>query len=118
MLFIDGDHSYEASRQNFELWSPFVVPHGMICLHDIPSWPGVTRFYQELMSSTIAYREVATVVSMKIIQKVPPLPAAAHHRQGLDLLTQGRFAEAETALHRPLFSNPRTLNFGTTWVPS
>jgi predicted O-methyltransferase YrrM len=44
LLFIDGDHGYEASRRDFELWSPFVTPHGLICLHDIPNWPGVTRF--------------------------------------------------------------------------
>ena len=70
LLFIDGDHSYEASRQDFELWSPFVIPHGMICFHDIPGWEGVTRFYRELMSGTNAYREVGTVLSMKIVQKV------------------------------------------------
>jgi hypothetical protein len=28
LLFIDGDHSYEAAKQDFDLWSPFVVPAG------------------------------------------------------------------------------------------
>jgi MMP 1-O-methyltransferase len=71
LLFIDGDHACEASRRDFELWSPFVTPHGMVCLHDIPGWPGVTRFYQELLAQPGGFREVATVVSMKVVQKLP-----------------------------------------------
>ena len=58
LLFVDGDHAYESARQDFVLWSPFVVPHGVICFHDIGNCPGVTQFYRELMSGTTAYREV------------------------------------------------------------
>jgi tetratricopeptide (TPR) repeat protein len=104
LLFIDDDHSYEESRQGFELWSPFVVPHGIICFHDVPGSPGVTRFYQELTSSTTAYREVATVLSMKIVQKVAAAPAAVseqgpspgicENNRGVQLLAQRRYAEA------------------------
>ena len=72
LLFIDGDHSYEAVRQDFVLWSPFVAAHGLICFHDVNSWPGVTRFYEELMRSTTAYREVGTVLSLKVIEKDGP----------------------------------------------
>jgi hypothetical protein len=69
LLFIDGEHSYEASRRDFELWSPFVVPGGMIGFHDIGSWPGVTRFYQELMQSTKQFKERLAVQSIRAIQR-------------------------------------------------
>ena len=69
LLFIDGEHSYEASSRDFELWSPFVVLGGMICFHDIGPWPGVTRFYQELMQSTKQFKEQLTVQSIRAIQR-------------------------------------------------
>ena len=34
-LFIDGDHSYEGVRRDFELYAPLVRPGGLIALHDI-----------------------------------------------------------------------------------
>jgi predicted O-methyltransferase YrrM len=40
-LFIDGDHSYEGVRRDFELYSPFVREGGFVAFHDIvPSGPG------------------------------------------------------------------------------
>jgi predicted O-methyltransferase YrrM len=72
LLFIDGDHSYEESRRDFELWSPFVVPHGVVCFHDIRNWPGVTRFYEELLRGTTAYREVVAVLTLRVIEKLRP----------------------------------------------
>lgn len=71
LLFIDADHSYAASRSDFELWSPFIVPGGVVCFHDVTVWPGVTQFYTELMKATTAYREVASVWSLKVIQRLP-----------------------------------------------
>jgi len=34
MLLIDADHSYAAVRTDFELWSPLVMPGGLIVFHD------------------------------------------------------------------------------------
>jgi predicted O-methyltransferase YrrM len=34
-LFIDGDHSYESVRADFEDYSPLVRPGGLIAFHDI-----------------------------------------------------------------------------------
>lgn len=34
-LFLDGDHSYEGIKQDWELYSPFVKKGGIIALHDI-----------------------------------------------------------------------------------
>ncbi|MGH9349333.1 MAG: class I SAM-dependent methyltransferase [Vicinamibacterales bacterium] len=35
LLFIDGDHTYEAVKADFELYSRFVSPSGAIAFHDI-----------------------------------------------------------------------------------
>lgn len=34
-LFIDGDHTYEGVKQDFETYSKLVDPHGLIAFHDI-----------------------------------------------------------------------------------
>jgi predicted O-methyltransferase YrrM len=69
LLFIDGDHSYEGAKQDFELWSPHVVPGGLIALHDIGHWEGVTRFYRELMSGTTHYEEVLELFGLVVLEK-------------------------------------------------
>lgn len=45
LLFIDGDHSYEAVRDDLANWTPFVGPGGIVALHDMwfPSITGVAR---------------------------------------------------------------------------
>jgi predicted O-methyltransferase YrrM len=35
VLFIDGDHSYEGVKRDWELYSPLVRPGGLIGLHDV-----------------------------------------------------------------------------------
>jgi predicted O-methyltransferase YrrM len=52
-LWIDGDHSYDGVRRDFELYAPLVRPGGVIALHDIlpdPALPGnqVGPFWEEL----------------------------------------------------------------------
>jgi len=34
LLFIDADHSYEACKQDFEMFYPFVIGNGIIVFHD------------------------------------------------------------------------------------
>ena len=36
-LFIDGDHSYEGVKSDFELYSKILAPNGIIMLHDTDS---------------------------------------------------------------------------------
>jgi len=35
LLFIDGDHTYDGVKRDFEMYSPFVRPGGIIAFHDI-----------------------------------------------------------------------------------
>jgi predicted O-methyltransferase YrrM len=52
-LFIDGDHTYEGVKNDFELYSSLVRPQGIIAFHDIvknnfDSSFGVHKFWQEI----------------------------------------------------------------------
>jgi cephalosporin hydroxylase len=52
-LFIDGDHTYDGVKRDFELYSPLVARGGMIGFHDIapvspPGDYGVRRLWEEL----------------------------------------------------------------------
>jgi predicted O-methyltransferase YrrM len=52
-LFIDGDHTYEGVKRDFEIYSPLVRKGGIVAFHDIvPGHPkhvgGVPRFWNEI----------------------------------------------------------------------
>lgn len=52
-LFIDGDHSYEGVKKDFELYVPLVKKNGIIALHDIvqglpENVGGVPKFWNQL----------------------------------------------------------------------
>ena len=56
LLFIDGDHSYNGVRRDYELYSPFVRVGGLIAFHDIVDGPQVSvgevpRFWREIAPS-------------------------------------------------------------------
>lgn len=53
LLFIDGDHSYEAVKQDFFNFLPFVNKSGVIILHDYTVQDGVTKFVDEGIESKL-----------------------------------------------------------------
>ena len=53
LLFIDGDHTYEGVRADFDLWSPHVRVNGLVAFHDTVAngtrdEPGVRQLVEEL----------------------------------------------------------------------
>jgi len=55
LLFVDGDHSYEGARADFERWQAFVRPDGHVLFHDAVDtggygnvYPGVARLVGEI----------------------------------------------------------------------
>lgn len=50
-FFIDGDHSYEGVKYDFETYSPFVNSPGIIGIHDIMRKDSVGKFWEEIKST-------------------------------------------------------------------
>jgi predicted O-methyltransferase YrrM len=55
LLFVDGDHSYEGAKADYERWSAFVAPGGHLLFHDAVDtggygnvYPGVARVVAEI----------------------------------------------------------------------
>ena len=58
LLHIDGLHTYEAVREDFEQWYPKVKPGGLIVMHDIYARLkdfGVWRFWEEIAPRFAAF---------------------------------------------------------------
>ncbi len=66
LLFIDGDHSYEGSKRDYEAWSPWLAPEGIAVFHDIGIFEGVTRFHEELTASGAAV-EIMAVGTLRAV---------------------------------------------------
>lgn len=47
-IHIDGDHSYEAAKHDFESTWPFLLPGGFAVLHDTMLWEGTIQLREEL----------------------------------------------------------------------
>ena len=47
-LFIDGDHSYEGAKQDYEMYMPLVKEGGLIGFHDAAIEPRVSRLLDEI----------------------------------------------------------------------
>jgi predicted O-methyltransferase YrrM len=71
ILFLDGDHSYEGVKTDFQFYSPLVRPGGLVIFHDIvPDYKarygiqtssdsgGVPRFWKETKASGAEVEEV------------------------------------------------------------
>ncbi|MEO8662678.1 MAG: class I SAM-dependent methyltransferase [Bryobacteraceae bacterium] len=62
LLFIDGDHSYEGVRKDFEMYAPLVRPEGLIAFHDIADstkFPDcVVKRYWDDIKSDYRHREI------------------------------------------------------------
>jgi len=54
VLFIDGSHEYEFVKSDFEKYSPFVKPGGLIYMHDVTHRRfGVRLFWEEIKNNKI-----------------------------------------------------------------
>lgn len=58
LLFIDGDHSAEGVRQDFDMYGPLVRAGGVIAFHDIQPHPttlGVRDFWRDLQGAKLEW---------------------------------------------------------------
>ena len=50
LLWIDGDHSYEGVRRDFDCWVPHLLPGGTIALDDTEAGGGPAQLVEELLA--------------------------------------------------------------------
>ena len=76
LLWIDGDHRYEAVRQDFELWSAFVSAGGRIAFDD-STVPGLGPYVLigEIISGG-AFRVLETVGKITVVARADRNPRA------------------------------------------
>jgi predicted O-methyltransferase YrrM len=71
LLFLDGDHSYEAVRQDFEDWAPKIRPGGFLALHDVvhAQHEGPRRVVEERVRNDPQWVEARYVDSLFVARK-------------------------------------------------
>jgi predicted O-methyltransferase YrrM len=70
LLFLDGDHAYEAVEADFLSWSRCVVCHGLVVFHDVGVWPGVTKLYTQVCRDRDHWKELCRVNSLGVLEKL------------------------------------------------
>ncbi|MCP4644487.1 MAG: class I SAM-dependent methyltransferase [bacterium] len=69
LLFIDGEHSYEAVKQDFDMWFPFVCPGGIVAFHDFDASPHVNRVVSEVLSDRQDVTEFFQILTLVCLQR-------------------------------------------------
>jgi len=70
LLFIDGDHSYQAVSQDFKDYYPKLQLGGTIAFHDTISWPGPRKVVTQQLYFGNHFKNIRLVGSITYAQKV------------------------------------------------
>jgi predicted O-methyltransferase YrrM len=87
-VFIDGDHSYQGLKDDWESWSPLVAGGGIVALHDSRSTPsrpiddaGSVRYTAEMIVTDTRFSVLDVIDSLTVLRRIsdmskskPPLP--------------------------------------------
>lgn len=75
-IFIDGDHSYDGVRTDWELWSPLMAHGGVIALHDSRSYAdrqidhvGAARYTAEVIRKDPRFEVIDEVDSVTVVRR-------------------------------------------------
>lgn len=69
-VFIDGDHSYKHAKQDFELWYPKVLEHGIMAFHDTMLVQGPKKVVRDLVFGSRHFRNIGFADSITFAEKV------------------------------------------------
>jgi MMP 1-O-methyltransferase len=72
MLFIDGGHAEEHAQADYTNWSGFVMPDGVLAIHDVfenPADGGQAPFHIYERAIADGFREVRQVGSLRILRR-------------------------------------------------
>jgi predicted O-methyltransferase YrrM len=73
-VFVDGNHTYEGLRQDWEGWSPLIEPGGIIALHDslLPEGKvdaGSVRYSNEVVVHDPRFGVVDEVFTLRVLRR-------------------------------------------------
>jgi MMP 1-O-methyltransferase len=68
-IFIDGDHTYEKVKQDFELWFPKLINKGIIAFHDTVAWPGPRKVVKKYIYTSRYVKNIGFVDSITFARK-------------------------------------------------
>lgn len=75
LLWIDGDHGYDAVRRDFEDWFPRLAEGGYVAFHDtVNQWYGPTRLAAELLKGRNDLTDAGVFTTITFARKVAPRP--------------------------------------------
>jgi predicted O-methyltransferase YrrM len=73
-LFIDGDHSWDGIRADWEGWAALVEPGGVVCLHDSRATPerpiadaGSVRYTEDVIARDPRFEVVEQVATLTVL---------------------------------------------------
>ncbi|RNC81707.1 MAG: hypothetical protein ED559_07950 [Phycisphaera sp.] len=71
VVVIDGDHTYDGVREDFERYAEYVKPSGMLIVDDYGSedWPEVTKYVDETIASDGRFEQVAVLSRTAIFRR-------------------------------------------------
>ncbi len=70
LIFLDGDHAYNAVKADFESWMPRLSVGGIIALHDTLAYEGVRKFVGEVMFKSNNLRIIGFIDSIIFAEKI------------------------------------------------
>jgi len=121
LLWIDGDHRYEAAKLDFTLWEPHVVEGGILALHDTIRKKGPKRVLWEDVFGSNRFQEIAIVDNITAVRKVQSVSAAALMRKYVTLALRATYIAArKSRLPQSRDYGRRLLRRVTTqtWLPA
>lgn len=80
LLFIDGGHGEEPAHADYDGWSPWVAPDGLLVIHDVfpdPADGGRPPYEVYLRALDDGFREVGVQGSMRALRRPPESPEEA-----------------------------------------
>jgi len=82
-VFIDGDHSYKFAKQDFELWFPKVMNHGIMAFHDTMLVDGPKKVVGDKVFGSKNFRNIGFADSITFAEKVEQntFPERLHNSQ-------------------------------------
>jgi len=81
LLWIDGDHRYEAAKLDFTLWEPFLVEGGILAMHDTIRKRGPKRVLWENVFRSGRFQEIAIIDNITAVRKVTRASVPARLRK-------------------------------------